>query len=78
MSQGIVNNGSCLCGAVTLSTTTMSPLVSACHCNMCRKWGGSALLVLNGFRYHDDWFRNFLIASSLNGRRPLISLSHTK
>ncbi|MCM1981294.1 hypothetical protein [Lyngbya confervoides] len=25
----------------------------------------------NGFRYHDDWFRNFLIASSLNGRRPL-------
>jgi|APDOM4702015191_1054821.scaffolds.fasta_scaffold57719_2 hypothetical protein len=34
--------------------------------------------VLNGFRYHDDWFRNFLIASSLNGRRPLISSSHTK
>ena len=26
---------------------------------------------LNGFRYHDDWMRNFLIASSLNGRRPL-------
>ncbi len=24
---------------------------------------------LNGFRYHDDWMRNFLIASSLNGRR---------
>jgi hypothetical protein len=46
MSQEIVNNGSCLCGAVTLSTTTMSPLVSACHCNMCRKWGGGALLVV--------------------------------
>ncbi|NER32370.1 MAG: hypothetical protein F6J89_33445 [Symploca sp. SIO1C4] len=29
---------------------------------------------LNGFRYHDDWFRNLLIASSLNGRRPLPKL----
>ncbi len=26
---------------------------------------------LNGFRYHDNWVRNLLIASSLNGRRPL-------
>ena len=26
---------------------------------------------LNGFRYHDHWLRNFLIASSLNGRRHL-------
>jgi hypothetical protein len=34
--------------------------------------------VLNEFRYHDDWFRNFLIASSLNGRRPLAPSSHTK
>lgn len=32
---------------------------------------------LNGFRYHDDWMRNLLIASSLNGRRPLIKASHT-
>lgn len=32
---------------------------------------------LNGFRYHDDWMRNFLIASSLNGRRPLTKLPHT-
>jgi hypothetical protein len=32
---------------------------------------------LNGFRYHDDWMRNLLIASSLNGRRPLIKSSHT-
>jgi hypothetical protein len=33
---------------------------------------------LNGFRYHDDWLRNFLIASSLNGRRPLPQSAHTK
>jgi len=31
---------------------------------------------LNGFRYHDDWLRNLLIASSLNGRRPLLSSRH--
>ena len=33
---------------------------------------------LNGFRYHDNWLRNYLIASSLNGRRPLTSEPHTK
>ncbi len=26
---------------------------------------------LNGFRYHDNWLHNLLIASSMNGRRPL-------
>jgi hypothetical protein len=31
---------------------------------------------LNGFRYHDHWLRNLLIASSLNGRRPLSSHRH--
>jgi len=32
---------------------------------------------LNGFRYHDDWLRNFLLASSLNGRRTLSITAHT-
>lgn len=31
---------------------------------------------LNGFRYHDNWLRNFLIASSLNGRRTLFFDKH--
>ena len=35
--------GSCLCGAVNLSTKIKRE-VGACHCNICRKWGGSALL----------------------------------
>ncbi len=26
---------------------------------------------LNGFRYHNNWLRNLLIAASMNGRRPL-------
>jgi hypothetical protein len=31
---------------------------------------------LNGFRYHDNWLRNFLIASSLNGRRTGKPVKH--
>ena len=33
---------------------------------------------LNGFRYHDNWVRNLLIASSLNGTRPLPKEADTK
>lgn len=32
---------------------------------------------LNGFRYHDQWVRNLLIATSLNGRRALPTTPHT-
>ncbi|NJK52005.1 MAG: hypothetical protein HC936_02815 [Leptolyngbyaceae cyanobacterium SU_3_3] len=32
---------------------------------------------LNGFRYHDHWLRNLLIASSLNGRGAGKPLKHT-
>lgn len=31
---------------------------------------------LNGFRYHDNWLRNLLIASSLNGRGTGKPLKH--
>jgi hypothetical protein len=31
---------------------------------------------LNGFRYHDNWLRNLLIASSLNGRGTGLPLQH--
>jgi hypothetical protein len=41
-----VAKGSCLCGGVTLSTTTMNHHVAACHCNICRKWGGGPLLAV--------------------------------
>jgi hypothetical protein len=46
MSNANVAQGSCLCGAVKISTNNMSNLVGACHCNMCRKWGGGALLAV--------------------------------
>ncbi|BAY54585.1 MULTISPECIES: GFA family protein [Leptolyngbya] len=42
-----VAQGRCLCQAVSLSTTKMNHQIGACHCRMCRKWGGSALLVID-------------------------------
>jgi hypothetical protein len=44
MSDLSVVKGSCLCGAVNISTTSINPHIAACHCSMCRKWGGGALL----------------------------------
>jgi hypothetical protein len=46
MSELSVMKGSCLCGAVKVSTTSQNNEVGACHCGMCRKWGGSSLLVV--------------------------------
>jgi hypothetical protein len=46
MSNVNVGKGSCLCRAVSISTANMSNLVGACHCNMCRKWGGGAFLAV--------------------------------
>ncbi len=31
---------------------------------------------LNGFRYHDNWLRNLLVASSLNGRGTCKPIKH--
>lgn len=44
MSNLNVVKGSCLCGAVKISTTSINHHVAACHCSMCRKWSGGALL----------------------------------
>jgi hypothetical protein len=46
MKMSDVVKGSCLCGAISLSTSSMNPHVAACHCNMCRKWGGGALFAV--------------------------------
>ncbi len=40
MSNLNIAKGRCLCGAVSLSTTSMSKNVGACHCSICRNWGG--------------------------------------
>ena len=46
MSKLNVAKGSCLCGAIKVSTSHMNPHVGACHCGMCRKWGGGALFAV--------------------------------
>jgi hypothetical protein len=38
--------GSCLCGSVGIETADHSR-VSACHCGMCRRWGGGPLLAVH-------------------------------
>lgn len=36
--------GSCLCGGVRFTAKSMSRHVGACHCSMCRKWGGGPFM----------------------------------
>lgn len=39
-------SGKCLCGAVEFQITDMNPEFGTCHCKMCQRWAGSALLGL--------------------------------
>lgn len=39
--------GSCLCGAVKIHAQKVSKNLGACHCQMCRKWGGGPLMALD-------------------------------
>ncbi|WP_027856598.1 GFA family protein [Marinobacterium jannaschii] len=39
-------SGRCLCGACVLHAEKLSRHSSACHCSMCRKWGGGPLLAV--------------------------------
>lgn len=38
--------GQCLCGAVSVAATLKSRSVGACHCSMCRRWGGGPMFAL--------------------------------
>lgn len=35
-----LKTGKCLCGTVTLSLDVREAVFDACHCGMCRRWGG--------------------------------------
>lgn len=39
--------GQCLCGAVRVSVSHAPHEVNACHCSMCRRWTGVALVTLD-------------------------------
>ena len=47
MTDATRKTGSCLCGAVRISTNNSSNKVGACHCGMCRKWGGGPFMEIN-------------------------------
>jgi hypothetical protein len=39
-------SGTCLCGSVKLRATVKERVYGACHCGICRKWGGGPLLAV--------------------------------
>lgn len=46
MANETERSGRCLCGAVRISVSMTGDSVGACHCSMCRKWGGGPLLAV--------------------------------
>lgn len=47
MSDTMEGKGSCLCGRIQIIAKTMSTKVGACHCSMCRTWGGGPFLAVD-------------------------------
>ena len=47
MADILTGSGSCLCGSTGLEAVNISKNIHACHCTMCRKWGGGALLAVD-------------------------------
>lgn len=47
--------GGCLCGAVRFSAGLTRREFGACHCKMCRRWTGSALLGMTCAIGNVDW-----------------------
>jgi hypothetical protein len=47
MSETKTMTGHCLCGAVTVAFEPLKDALGACHCEMCRRWTGSAFLEID-------------------------------
>lgn len=47
MSDSKQMNGKCLCGAVSVTATPEAHEVGACHCSMCRNWGGGPFMEID-------------------------------
>jgi hypothetical protein len=41
------DSGQCLCGAVIFTVLRRSNHIGACHCSMCRRWGGGPLMAID-------------------------------
>ena len=48
MSDAKERHGQCLCGAVKVTVSNGAHSVGACHCAMCRRWGGGPFMEING------------------------------
>lgn len=44
--MSVQRKGSCLCGKVIISAAKAEGKIGACHCDMCRRWGGGPLLAV--------------------------------
>lgn len=44
VTQAAAISGHCLCGAVAVDVARLGDGMSACHCDMCRRWTGSAFV----------------------------------
>jgi len=47
MTDTIKAQGRCLCGAVKIQVEELAENVGACHCRMCRTWGGGPLMAVD-------------------------------
>jgi hypothetical protein len=47
MKDILKGSGSCLCGASEIEAEEIKSQVEACHCSMCRKWGGGPLMAID-------------------------------
>ncbi|WP_397471683.1 GFA family protein [Rheinheimera sp.] len=45
--MSVQRHGQCLCGKVKISASSANSKVGACHCGMCRRWGGGPLLAVD-------------------------------
>ncbi len=45
--QTTERHGHCLCGAVKITAKQAASHVGACHCRMCRRWGGGPFLEID-------------------------------
>lgn len=39
--------GKCLCGSVELEVEYQNSEIAACHCSMCRNWGGGPMMAID-------------------------------
>ena len=47
MTEYYKGKGTCLCGSVSITVQSLDNSIGACHCTMCRRWGGGPFIEIN-------------------------------